>query len=149
MVFSKLQNSLKKTREGVFGKVSRLLTAKRKIDDEFLEQLEEILITGDVGVQTSMYLIEKIEERAKEFFKDFNSQLIVWGSDKFLSEYSMFKKIFTEISHDESLILSNIIVYENLLYAIRKDIGHKNKSLGKGDLLSIFITDIDKYIERR
>ena len=65
MVFSKLQNSLKKTREGVFGKVSRLLTAKRKIDDDFLEQLEEILITGDVGVETSMYLIEKIEERAK------------------------------------------------------------------------------------
>lgn len=65
MVFSKLQNSLKKTREGVFGKVSRLLTAKRKIDDDFLEQLEEILITGDVGVETSMYLIKKIEERAK------------------------------------------------------------------------------------
>ena len=65
MVFSKLQNSLKKTREGVFGKVSRLLTAKRKIDDDFLEELEEILISGDVGVETSMYLIEKIEERAK------------------------------------------------------------------------------------
>jgi fused signal recognition particle receptor len=65
MVFNKLQNSLKRTREGVFGKVNRLLTAKRKIDDEFLEQLEEILITGDVGVETSVYLIEKIEERAK------------------------------------------------------------------------------------
>lgn len=65
MVFSKLQNSLKKTREGVFGKVSRLLTAKRKIDDDFLEELEEILITGDVGIETSMYLIEKIEARAK------------------------------------------------------------------------------------
>ena len=65
MIFGKLQNSLKKTREGVFGKVSRLLTAKRKIDDDFLEELEEILITGDVGVEASMYLIEKIEERAK------------------------------------------------------------------------------------
>ena len=65
MVFSKLQNSLKKTREGVFGKVNRLLTAKRKIDDEFLEELEEILITGDVGVDTSMHIIQKIEERAK------------------------------------------------------------------------------------
>lgn len=65
MVFGKLQQSLKKTREGVFGKVNRLLTAKRKIDEEFLEELEEILITGDVGVEASMYLIEKIEERAK------------------------------------------------------------------------------------
>jgi fused signal recognition particle receptor len=65
MVFGKLQNSLRKTREGVFGKVSRLLTAKRKIDDDFLEELEEILISGDVGVEASMYLIKKIEERAK------------------------------------------------------------------------------------
>lgn len=65
MVFGKLAKSLKKTREGVFGKVSRLLTAKRKIDDEFLEELEEILITGDVGIDASLFLIEKIEERAK------------------------------------------------------------------------------------
>jgi fused signal recognition particle receptor len=83
MVFSKLQNSLKKTREGVFGKVSRLLTAKRKIDDDFLEELEEILITGDVGVDTSMYLIEKIEERAK--------------SDRFLNEGELENLIKDEI----------------------------------------------------
>jgi fused signal recognition particle receptor len=83
MVFSKLQNSLKKTREGVFGKVSRLLTAKRKIDDDFLEQLEEILITGDVGVETSMYLIEKIEERAK--------------SDRYQDEAELEKLIKDEI----------------------------------------------------
>jgi len=64
-MFGKLKQSLKKTREGVFGKVSRLLTAKRKIDEDFLEELEEILITGDVGVETSMALIKKIEQRAK------------------------------------------------------------------------------------
>lgn len=65
MVFGKLQQSLKKTREGVFGKVNRLLTAKRKIDIDFLEELEEILITGDVGYEASAYLIERIEKRAK------------------------------------------------------------------------------------
>jgi len=85
MVFSKLQNSLKKTREGVFGKVSRLLTAKRKIDDDFLEQLEEILIIGDVGVETSMYLIEKIEERAK--------------SDKYIDDTELENLIKDEIKN--------------------------------------------------
>jgi fused signal recognition particle receptor len=85
MAFSKLQNSLKKTREGVFGKVSRLLTAKRKIDDDFLEQLEEILITGDVGVETSMYLIEKIEKRAK--------------SDKFIDDTELENLIKDEIKN--------------------------------------------------
>ncbi len=65
MVFGKLTKSLKKTRDGVFGKVSRLLTAKRKIDEDFLEELEEILITGDVGIDASLFLIEKIEQKAK------------------------------------------------------------------------------------
>jgi fused signal recognition particle receptor len=64
-LFSKLQNSLKKTREGVFNKLNRVFTARRKIDDDLLEELEEILIAGDVGVETSLYLIDRIKERVK------------------------------------------------------------------------------------
>jgi fused signal recognition particle receptor len=64
-LFSKLQNSLKKTREGVFHKLNRVFTAKRKIDEDLLEELEEILIAGDVGVETSLYLIDRIKERVK------------------------------------------------------------------------------------
>jgi len=60
--FSKMQSGLKKTREGVFGKINRLFTAKRKIDDELLEELEEILISGDVGVETALYLIDRVKE---------------------------------------------------------------------------------------
>lgn len=64
-IFSKLQNSLKKTREGVFTKINRVFTAKRKIDDDLLEEIEEILISGDVGVETSLYLIDRIKERVR------------------------------------------------------------------------------------
>lgn len=63
--FSKIQNSLKKTREGVFSKINRVFTAKRKIDDDLLEEIEEILIGGDVGVETSLYLIDHIKERVR------------------------------------------------------------------------------------
>jgi fused signal recognition particle receptor len=65
-LFTKLQTSLKKTREGVFGKINRMLTAKRTIDDDFLEEMEEILISGDVGVETSLHIIEQIKERVKK-----------------------------------------------------------------------------------
>ena len=64
-IFSKLQNSLKKTREGVFTKINRVFTAKRKIDDDLLEEIEEILISGDVGVKTSLYLIDRIKARVR------------------------------------------------------------------------------------
>ena len=53
-LFNRFQSSLKKTREGVFGKLNRIFTAKRKIDDDLLEEIEEILIAGDVGVDTSV-----------------------------------------------------------------------------------------------
>jgi fused signal recognition particle receptor len=55
--------SLKKTREGVFSKINRLFTAKRKIDDDLLTELEEILIGGDVGVATSCYIIDRIKDK--------------------------------------------------------------------------------------
>ena len=61
--FNKFQASLKKTREGVFGKINRLFTAKRKIDDNLLEELEELLIGGDVGIDTTFHIIEKIREK--------------------------------------------------------------------------------------
>ncbi len=64
-LFSRLQTGLKKTREGVFTKINRVFTAKRKIDDDLLEEIEEILIAGDVGVETSLYLIERIKERVR------------------------------------------------------------------------------------
>jgi fused signal recognition particle receptor len=64
-IFSKLQNSLKKTRDGVFTKINRVFTAKRKIDDDLLDEIEEILISGDVGVETSLYLIDRIKERVR------------------------------------------------------------------------------------
>ncbi len=63
--FNRFQSSLKKTREGVFGKLNRIFMAKRKIDDDLLEEIEEILIAGDVGVDTSLDIIEKIKERVR------------------------------------------------------------------------------------
>ena len=58
-----LEKGLAKTKESVFGKISRAIVGKSKVDDEVLDNLEEILITSDVGVETTLRIIERIEER--------------------------------------------------------------------------------------
>ena len=58
--FSKLKSGLRKTRSSLSGKFSGLFLASRTIDEELLEELEEMLIGSDIGVQTSMEIIEKV-----------------------------------------------------------------------------------------
>ena len=58
-----LDKGLAKTKESVFSKISRAIVGKSKVDDEVLDKLEEILITSDVGVETTLRIIERIEER--------------------------------------------------------------------------------------
>ncbi len=63
---SRLKEGLAKTRENLFGKLSRLVKGRTKIDDEFLEELEQVLISADVGVPTTLKIVEAISARAKK-----------------------------------------------------------------------------------
>jgi fused signal recognition particle receptor len=64
-----LNKGLAKTKESVFKKLSRAVVGKSTVDDDVLDELEEILITSDVGVDTTLKIIERIEERvAKDKF---------------------------------------------------------------------------------
>ena len=58
-----LKQGLKKTKESVFVKLSRAVVGKSKVDDEVLDKLEEVLISSDVGVDTTIRIIQRIEER--------------------------------------------------------------------------------------
>ena len=67
-IFSKekkesLDKGLKKTKSSLFGKITKSIAGKSKIDEEVLDDLEEILVTSDVGVDTTLKIIERIEER--------------------------------------------------------------------------------------
>ena len=59
----KLDKGLSKTKDSVFVKLSRAVAGKSKVDDEVLDNLEEILVTSDVGVETTIKIIERIETR--------------------------------------------------------------------------------------
>ncbi|MDP4289808.1 MAG: signal recognition particle-docking protein FtsY [Bacteroidota bacterium] len=58
-----LDKGLEKTRESVFSKISKAIIGKSKVDDEVLDNLEEILISADVGVDTTIRIIQRIEAR--------------------------------------------------------------------------------------
>ncbi|HPE43483.1 MAG TPA: signal recognition particle-docking protein FtsY [Bacteroidales bacterium] len=58
-----LDKGLEKTKSSVFGKLTKAIAGKAKVDDEVLDQLEEILVTSDVGVHTTLKIIERIEAR--------------------------------------------------------------------------------------
>ena len=60
-----LDKGLAKTKESVFKKISRAIVGKSTVDDEVLDNLEEVLITSDVGVETTLKIIERIQNRAK------------------------------------------------------------------------------------
>ena len=68
-IFSKKENKenldkgLEKTKEGVFSKIARAVAGKSRVDEEVLDNLEEVLITSDVGVDTTVRIIRRIEER--------------------------------------------------------------------------------------
>lgn len=58
-----LDKGLEKTKTGVFGKIARAIAGKKTIDDEFLDNLEEIFITSDIGVETTLKIIERLQAR--------------------------------------------------------------------------------------
>jgi len=67
-IFSKqkkenLDKGLEKTKESVFKKLSRVVAGKSSVDDQVLDELEEVLISSDVGVDTTIRIIQRIEER--------------------------------------------------------------------------------------
>ena len=58
-----LDKGLSKTKQGVFSKLARAIAGKSKIDDDVLDNLEEVFITSDVGVETTLKILDRIEKR--------------------------------------------------------------------------------------
>ena len=56
---------MEKTKESFFRKISRAVVGKSKVDDEVLDNLEEVLVTSDVGVETTLRIIQRIQDRVE------------------------------------------------------------------------------------
>lgn len=64
--FAKLKEGLSKTRTAVFGRIDDVFYAFKSVDEDLFEELEEVLITADIGVDTSVYIIDLLRRAAKE-----------------------------------------------------------------------------------
>lgn len=89
-IFSKekketLDKGLEKTKENFFDKLSKAVVGKSKVDDEVLDNLEEVLVASDVGVNTTLKIIERIEERV--------------AKDKYVSTNELNKILREEIAN--------------------------------------------------
>lgn len=76
MILDYLKKGLSKTREGFVGKIEELVTGYKKLDDDFFEELEEILIQADIGAVTSMEMVEKLKQEAHDLKIDDSSEAI-------------------------------------------------------------------------
>ncbi len=65
-IFDKLKKGLSKTHDNIFAKVDKLVYGKSKVDEDIINQIEEILLSSDVGVKTTEELIENLKTRVKE-----------------------------------------------------------------------------------
>lgn len=64
--FEKLKNGLTKTRKDMSGKIEEILNSYKKVDEELFEDLEDVLVSADVGVNTTMEIIDRLRKRVKE-----------------------------------------------------------------------------------
>ena len=64
--FAKIRDGLKKTRDALFGKIDKLLKSFTKIDDDLFDELEELLVMGDVGMYTAEFICDTLRKKVKE-----------------------------------------------------------------------------------
>lgn len=64
--FEKIKEGLKKTRDAIFGRISTMLNSFTKIDEDLFEQLEELLVMGDVGIYTAEKICDELRKRVKQ-----------------------------------------------------------------------------------
>jgi fused signal recognition particle receptor len=122
--FTKLKEGLSRTKGGLIDKVSRLIKSRTKIDDEFLNELEEIFLLSDMGLDTAEKIISNIKERAK--------------TDKYEGEEELnnlvideIKKVFTESTSEFSTFDFNISKKPYVIMIVGVNGVGKTTSIGK------------------
>ena len=98
-----LEKGLEKTREGFFSKITKAIAGKSQVDEEVLDQLEEALITADVGVDTTVQIIEKIDNFRQKIEYNFNDVKKFVENIKIYNDVSNKKTVYTDEQFEKDL----------------------------------------------
>lgn len=110
------------------------------------EDLIKFMFRILMGVKTGEAPTEK---EMLEFMSDFNQRIMVWGSDDVLAAWVKWRRTATSEADARANPMKLMLLYEQLILTIRRDLGHKNKNLGTGDVLALFVNDIDQVLKRK
>lgn len=123
-------------------------TQKIEIYEYFMEKWFELLLKHKKS-QVNQKMAKAFNDESKKFFEKFSRELILWGNHNVIKQYGILKNSGTDYDPQDPDKTPILLVFEKVLFAIRKDIGHSNKNLKPGDLITLFVTDPDnlrKYI---
>lgn len=113
-----------------------LRAKKTPIYEGIVETLFRALYAGKLGKQPLS------EQDLMKFFAETTERLTIWGSDELVRAFGSFKQVCAARPESKDVIFS----FERLLFAIRRDLGHKNRGLGRGSILRLFVNDIDSFL---
>jgi hypothetical protein len=112
---------------------------KVEIYEDFVHTfLERTLLAENLGGERMS------DEDLQQWFVTFTQQSLLWSSSKFVREWGRYK---TQSLQSSTNGMRSIMEFEKVLAAVRKDVGLSNRGLKQGDLLRLFITDVDNFIE--
>ena len=83
------------------------------------------------------------EAELQRFFQDLAQSLLVWGSEPVILAFNRWRAIIGDLPEGSP---ESMFAFEDLLHAIRADLGNEGKNMGRGDLLRVFINDLDDFI---
>ena len=122
--------------------IQKEIRAKKvPVYEELIAFMTRLLASEKVGVAPT-------EREMLEFMAGFTQRITVWGSDSVLLAWVTWRRAALQQRESRADLVRLMSVYENMILAIRKDLGHKNKDLRRGDILSLNLNDVDEYFPR-
>lgn len=114
---------------------------KVPVYEDLLQFMSKIMHSTKSGTAIS-------EDEMFAFMADFTRRIMVWGSDDVIAQWAAFRSASIDAGNGKAGH-DVMFQYEDVIYAIRKDLGHQNKGLTKGKVLSLFVNDVAAYLEKK